>query len=328
MRRLLLALAVSVAVLTVGLPAVLGGPDDIGPEPSDVAAREIPAELVAVYRDAAGRYCTGLSWPVLAAVGWVESRHGAGRVNAATGDVRPEILGPPLDGTGGTMRLPNPASPDGWTHAEGPMQFLPSTWEAWAVLAPGRPDGTTPDPHNAWDAIHTAARYLCGGNADIGDVEAALWRYNRSRAYADAVLAKASDYQASDMPPGGPGTAADAVGYASRVIGVPYVWGGQDPAVGFDCSGLVWWAYRQAGFSVPRTTTGQIAAGRPVNLHELVPGDLLFSRGGAVGAVRDLGHVAIYAGGGFEIVAPATGRNVTLRPVDPARVQAARRLIG
>lgn len=328
MRRFLLVLAMSVAVLAVGLPAVLGGPDDAGPEPSDAASREIPAGLLAVYRGAAGRYCAGLSWPVLAAVGWVESRHGRGRVDPDTGDVHPPILGQPLDGTGGTMRLPDPASPDGWVRAEGPMQFLPSTWRAWAVLAPGRPAGAVPDPHNAWDAIHTAARYLCGGNADVGDVEAALWRYNRSRAYADAVLGKASEYQASDTLPGGVGTAAAVVGFASRMVGVPYVWGGQDPAMGFDCSGLVWWAYRQAGISVPRTTTGQVTAGRPVNVGELAPGDLLFSRGGPAGAVRDLGHVAIYAGGGFEIVAPSTGRNVTLRPVHPARVQAARRLIG
>lgn len=327
MRRLLLVLAVLVALLVVALPAVLSGADDPGPEPSAAATAEIPAELLVVYRDAAARYCSGLSWPVLAAVGWVESRHGGGRVDAATGEVRPPIVGPPLDGTAGRMRLADPTSSDGWAHAEGPMQFLSSTWRAWAVLAPGRPAGAAPDANNAWDAIHTAARYLCGGADTIADLEAALWRYNRSSAYAEDVLDKASEYQAIDAPAGGSGTAAEAVAFASTMVGVPYRWGGQDPS-GFDCSGLVWWAYRQAGVTVPRTTTGQVTAGRAVSVDELEPGDLLFTRGGPAGAVRDLGHVAIYAGGGYEIVAPATGRDVTIRPVDATRVQAARRLIG
>jgi len=326
MRRLLFVPVLAVAVLVVGLPALLSGPDDPGPEPSASAVAEIPPELLAVYRDAADRYCTGLPWTVLAAVGWVESRHAGGRAEPATGTVHPPILGLPLDGTAGRMSLRDPGSSDGWARAEGPMQFLTSTWDAWAVVAPGRPAGAVADPHNAWDAIHTAARYLCSGDAHIEDLVAALWRYNRSTEYAEDVLAKAAEYQSLGTVAGG-GSGAAVVAHAQSMVGVPYRWGGSDPS-GFDCSGLVWWAYQHAGVTVPRTTRGQVQAGRAVGVDDLRPGDLLFSRGGPAGAVRDLGHVAIYTGGGYEIVAPATGQTVTMRPVNHGRIQAVRRIIG
>ena len=47
---------------------------------------------------------------------------------------------------------------------------------------------------------------------------------------------------------------------AESEIGVPYVWGGETPGVGFDCSGLVQWAWAQAGISIPRTTETQCPA--------------------------------------------------------------------
>jgi cell wall-associated NlpC family hydrolase len=92
---------------------------------------------------------------------------------------------------------------------------------------------------------------------------------------------------------------------ARSQIGVPYVWGGETPGRGFDCSGLVQWAFRKAGFKLPRTTSGQIAAGRPIRLSEIGPTDLVFTHGG--------GHVSIYVGGGRLINAPYTGARVRLR---------------
>ena len=52
--------------------------------------------------------------------------------------------------------------------------------------------------------------------------------------------------------------------------------GGRSPETGFDCSGLVWWAYGQNGVVLPRTTRGQIKSGSPVGLAALTPGDLVF----------------------------------------------------
>lgn len=79
---------------------------------------------------------------------------------------------------------------------------------------------------------------------------------------------------------------------AERLLGTPYVLGGASPS-GVDCSGLVYYAYRQAGIRTPRTTAQQFQSGRAQR--QVLPGDLLFFRTGRSGAVS---HVGIYAGGG------------------------------
>lgn len=200
MRKPLLALVGVVLLLAVALGGLAGAiavlpASDAATSAGGASPDAVPAGLEAVYRDAASRYCDGLPWEVLAAIGWVESRHGGGRFDPATGDMDHTILGPPLDGTNGRIRLPDPSSPDGWAHAEGPMQFLPSTWRAWATLAPGRPAGATPSPNNLWDAIHTAARMLCGGQATITDLRAAVFRFNHDWGYVDTVFAVADRYR-------------------------------------------------------------------------------------------------------------------------------------
>ncbi|HUP68574.1 MAG TPA: C40 family peptidase [Acidimicrobiales bacterium] len=112
---------------------------------------------------------------------------------------------------------------------------------------------------------------------------------------------------------------------ARSVLGTPYVWGGASPSAGFDCSGLVQWAYRQAGVTVPRTTAELIRTGVAVDLTDLRPGDLVFSRGGR--PVRDFGHVAIYAGDNTVIIAPHSGEVVSVKPLRPGSVQAVRRVL-
>jgi cell wall-associated NlpC family hydrolase len=212
------------------------------------------------------------------------------------------------------------------------MQFLSTTWARWATLAPDRPPGTPPDVHNAWDAIFTAARYLCQGRDQLPDLRAAVLSYNRSESYLQAVLAKAEEYgmgSGQDAPPvlvTGHGEAVVAA--AMTQLGVPYVWGGSSPAEGFDCSGLVQWAYTQTGVGLPRTTAEQILEGAPVSVNELRAGDLVFSRSVRDGRTVDLGHVGIYAGGGKMVVAPRTGDVVSLRPLNPVSIQAIRRILG
>jgi cell wall-associated NlpC family hydrolase len=203
------------------------------------------------------------------------------------------------------------------------MQFIPSTWKQWGRLAPNRPGGATPSPQNAWDEIYSAAAYLCGGRPAIGDLRRAILSYDDSEAYVQWVLNKAAEYgMGSSAPPSNAGAAAVAV--AMRELGVPYVYGGESPEVGFDCSGLVQWAYAQVGVSIPRVTLEQVRVGTPVSLNDLQPGDLIFMRGDV--PVVDFGHVAMYVGGGIEINAPHTGAVVSLRPVDPQAVQAIRRV--
>jgi hypothetical protein len=96
-----------------------------------------------------------------------------------------------------------------------------------------------------------------------------------------------------------------ALAAAERQLGVRYQWGGESPQTGFDCSGLVQWAYRKAGIELPRVTEDQINApgGRPVPADKLLPGDLVFFRN----AAGDVHHVGISLGGHRFIGAPHTG---------------------
>ena len=328
-RRLIAVLALVMAS-PVALAAVITGPTDVASAPSALAMQEIPVGLLPVYRGAA-LTCPGLPWQVLAAIGWVESRHGQGRVDPVTGRVDPPIVGPPIDGRPGFALIRDQSQPDGYARALGPMQFLSTTWAAWATLAPDRPPTATADVQNAWDAIFTAARYLCGENREVGDVRSAVLSYNRSEAYVDDVMAKAEAYGLGGSPARQAvlvtGSGERVVAAALTQLGVPYVWGGASPLSGFDCSGLVQWAYAQVGVALPRTTVDQINVGVPVSLDDLRAGDLVFSRSIRGGRVVDLGHVAIYAGGGQVIVAPRTGDVVKVRALQPTTVQAVRRVL-
>jgi peptidoglycan DL-endopeptidase CwlO len=90
-----------------------------------------------------------------------------------------------------------------------------------------------------------------------------------------------------------------AVSEALKELGTPYVWGGAAPG-GFDCSGLVSWAYAQAGLGgLPHFTGALWASGTHISQSELAPGDLVFYNG--------LNHVGMYIGGGNFVEAPHTG---------------------
>ncbi len=113
---------------------------------------------------------------------------------------------------------------------------------------------------------------------------------------------------AADPPPV-PSGATGAIEAAESQRGVPYVWGGETPGVGFDCSGLVQWSWAQAGVSLPRTSGSQFAATTQISLADIEPGDLLFY--GPDGS----DHVAMYVGGGEMIEAPQTGSFVHITAV-------------
>ncbi len=104
------------------------------------------------------------------------------------------------------------------------------------------------------------------------------------------------------------GRAAAAVTAVRSALGRPYVWGANGP-LGFDCSGLMQWAYAQAGVGLPRTSQQQRYAGRQVPLAQARPGDLVAYR-------HDASHIAMYAGHGQVIHAPYPGATVRYDPVD------------
>ncbi|WP_326765138.1 C40 family peptidase [Streptomyces sp. NBC_01591] len=107
--------------------------------------------------------------------------------------------------------------------------------------------------------------------------------------------------------PAGSARAAAAVMAVHQALGRPYIWGANGPA-GFDCSGLMQWAYAQAGVSLPRTSQAQRYAGHMVPLSEARPGDLVAYR-------ADAGHIAMYVGNGQVIHAPYPGAPVRYDPV-------------
>ena len=99
--------------------------------------------------------------------------------------------------------------------------------------------------------------------------------------------------------------AGQAAGYAQTMIGKPYRYGGTSPK-GFDCSGLVFYSYKQAGVALPHSTDKQRSAARSIKLAELRRGDLLFFNQEG----KKYGHVAIYVGDGKFVHAPSSGKSV------------------
>jgi cell wall-associated NlpC family hydrolase len=100
-----------------------------------------------------------------------------------------------------------------------------------------------------------------------------------------------------------PGVAGKAMEAALSQRGVPYVWGGQTPGKGFDCSGLVEWAFAKAGISLPHSSRAQSHVGKPVPRSQLRPGDLVFFG-------HPVHHVGIYVGDGKMVDAPTFGEPV------------------
>ncbi|MGH3320373.1 MAG: IPT/TIG domain-containing protein [Streptosporangiaceae bacterium] len=172
----------------------------------------IPGTALAAYRAAAtliGRTDSSchLEWPLLAAIGRVESDHGgyAGSRIDGDGEVSPPILGPVLNGAGDTALVPDTDNGrlDGDTRydrAVGPMQFLPGTWSV--VHADGNGDGVD-DPENIFDAAVSAGRYLCAGDVDLSEpsqLRSAVYRYNHSDSYVSLVLTLADQYAHGNAP--------------------------------------------------------------------------------------------------------------------------------
>jgi hypothetical protein len=119
-----------------------------------------------LFQASATKYCPTLSWTVLAAIGQIES--GDGR------DIGPSSAG-----------------------ALGPMQFEPSTWATWGIDGFG-PAGP-PDIMNPYDAVPSAARYLCAAGASSGTqagLRQAIFAYNHADWYVNEVLGLAAQYAA------------------------------------------------------------------------------------------------------------------------------------
>jgi hypothetical protein len=121
-----------------------------------------PSNYLQLFQASAARYCPGMSWTVLAAIGQIESGDGSN-------------MGPSSAG------------------ALGPMQFLPSTWQEWGITAFG--ETGSPNIMDPFDAVPAAARLLCAAGAGSArGLRGAIFAYNHATWYVNEVLALAGEY--------------------------------------------------------------------------------------------------------------------------------------
>ncbi|MEW9553544.1 NlpC/P60 family protein [Nonomuraea sp. NPDC050783] len=271
-------------------------------EVSDTAGSDIPADYLKLYKEFGKEI--GVQWNILAAVGKRETDHGR-------------------------STLPGVRSGTNSAGAAGPMQFLISTWGGKARItmstaftgyaSDGDGDGIG-DVYNPADAILGAARMLKRNGAPE-NVRQALFVYNRAWWYVDQVEAIARKYAKSGdvkVPPqaepecdepmieAAPTTVvARILQYALAQRGKPYLWGGTGPDA-FDCSGVIYAAYRAAGLQIPRTTFGQWPFGVRVLEGQEQPGDLVFFNAGPGTSADSPGHVGLVVSKGRMLEARCT----------------------
>ena len=132
------------------------------PVSTNVPTTGVPSSYLSLYQASAAKYCPGMSWTVLAAIGEIESGNGANDGPSSAG-------------------------------ALGPMQFEPGTWAEWGIVGFGQTG--PPDIMNPLDAVPSAARMLCAdGAGNTSTLRGAIFSYNHATWYVDEVLALASEY--------------------------------------------------------------------------------------------------------------------------------------
>jgi hypothetical protein len=198
---------------SVGVPGKIAPGVPAGSEKGVLAGASsngIPAVALAAYQraaqviDQADPSCH-IQWPLIAAIGRVESDHGryGGNTLTSKGISEPGIYGIPLDGRNGTAKVTDTDAGQFdndpiYDRAVGPMQFIPSTWSVVGVDADG--DGQR-NPQDINDASLATAVYLCSGNENLSTPagqRSAVYRYNHSADYVNLVLSIMRAYAAGN----------------------------------------------------------------------------------------------------------------------------------
>ena len=127
------------------------------------------------------------------------------------------------------------------------------------------------------------------------------------------VLTACGFFSSSPLPPPLPAKAHKVVKTAYTQIGKQYRLGGSSPTSGFDCSGLIWWAYKQHGIKVPRITSDQAKIGKSIPRKKMRSGDIMVFR--TASGPRGL-HTGLYAGSRSFIHSPRSGKKVCMEYID------------
>ncbi|WP_217497530.1 NlpC/P60 family protein [Rhodococcus sp. SGAir0479] len=186
-------------------------------------------------------------------------------------------------------------------------------------------------------------------NASRASADAARSATEQARSVSDGLQSKQSDLQkqidevtkafdrltgaeraqlaGATFPPGvdagsilanlAPGSGSAALEAGLTQVGKPYSWGATGPDA-YDCSGLVVWAFKQIGKSLPRSSQAQAQAGTPVDRSQLQPGDVVIF-------YDDASHVGIYAGNGNVLHASTYGTPVKVDSMASMPFNTARR---
>lgn len=292
------AIVGTVAVVAVGISG-----SELQAQQASLAAGTVPAAYASAI-EAAGKACSQLSAPLLAAQLYQESAFD-----------------------------PHAVSPAG---AEGIAQFMPGTWPNWSSPQDG--DGKK-DIFNPADAIPAAARYDCALAQQVSkipgnQIDNMLAAYNAGPGAVLAAggvpaIAETQNYvkninvlEKAFAAPSGTVAVSDvavrAIAFAYDRLGTPYLWGGTGSAADngeFDCSGLTQAAYASVGVTIPRVAADQWYAGPHVPRDQLHPGDLVFFATNTSDP-STIHHVGIYVGGGVMIDSPHTGATIRFDEID------------
>jgi cell wall-associated NlpC family hydrolase len=307
-----------VASCLIVVASVFGGVGNAGTmssgPPSTVANQLIPADMLALYQsDIVKQQCPTLSWTIVAAIIHVESDDNRNPGTSSAG-------------------------------AMGASQFLPTTWDNQGTLVVnvGTSFGKIPDGQgygvdgdgdgvadimNPLDSVPATARMLCAnGGSDPSTLPQAIYAYNHAWWYVyggtddngnafEGVLPLAAKLASSVVtaPVSSPQLAI-AIQAALTQIGKPYVWGGESETNGFDCSGLMQWAFAKAGILLPRTSAAQYTVGTHVTRDQLQVGDLVFWANNTSDP-STIHHVALYLGNGQIVAAPHRGTVVQVEAI-------------
>lgn len=198
-----------------------------------------------------------------------------------------------------TFALPANAAPSrataGATSSSSAAQPAPATLRlAPAVVAPDAPAPTAVEPFG------------------VAGVKAVAKPKPKPRPVAEQAVAERTTRTATSRTSARPvastsvkQSSSEVVNIARTLLGIPYVWGGDDPS-GFDCSGFTQYVFGKAGISIPRTAGAQRSAATPVSNPQ--PGDLVFFG-------SPVWHVGIYTGNGMMIDSPRAGKSTSERPI-------------